>query len=158
MPGTVGRLAHPNARFENSDALLSRGVKDGKLAHRCNLLYRCDAMEAFDLGKRWGLAGRECTVVCDELDLLPSILQNKHSAYWCLHYGRVPKIHILGSARQPQHIDKGWLSQADELVFFRVTGMQALLQIRKSGFPDADRLAAKVSSLKNFSYIHISGC
>ena len=106
---TVGALAPEGARFTDLADFERRGVVDGRLRHRVNLFWRCDADDLFTVGRRYCLQLQPCLLVCDELDQVPNPLTQKHPAYHCLHYGRFPGVSTFGSARQPQDIAKAWI-------------------------------------------------
>lgn len=150
----IGALAHPDARFRDAAEFYRRGVVNGRLRHPVNLLYQCSAEQLFELGL-WHVEHRQpCLLVCDELDRLPPLLdQRKSAAYRVLHYGAFAGVDVYGSARAPQNVDKAWLSQADQLVLFTLATMQVLRQIAGFGTAEAERASRLVPTLPPYRYV-----
>ncbi len=150
----IGALAHPDARYRNAAELRRRNP--GRLRHQVSLLYRCPAEELFQIGCWYVDQRRPAILVCDELDKLAPVLdQRKSYAYRVLHYGSFANVDIYGSARVPQTIDKAWISQSDVLIIFRLTTFQVLRQIEGMGTPEAAAAAALAPTLPRFHYVQL---
>lgn len=177
MAGAVGNLAHPDADYRDVGDFLARGVTTTKrpngtegfaCVHRANLFYQDTASRIAALAARF-MQLRVPSIWCfDELDLFPAQLQPGHvdkdgtrrpkcPGYHILHYSRPVPLLIFGSARQPQNVDKGWLSQAACIDVFRCSTRQLLGQIRECGLPGASAVADRLPSLAPYSYLSLKG-
>lgn len=152
----IGALAPPGARFETAADFYSRGVRNGRLIHSVNLLYKCDAEQLFEVGCWYVDQRRPCLLVCDELDRLGPVLDQRRSpAYRVVNFGAFAGVDVYGSARAPQNVDKGFIAQADELVIFRLTSLQVLRQLRGYGTREAERAADVAPTLPPYKYVVI---
>lgn len=125
-------------------ALRALEAHDPRRAFR--LVYRDGADRMAWAAAAAALAVRHCTLLVDELAWLCTPSYAPPPLKYVVQFGRIRRINILYTTREPQEIHNLFLSQANRLYFFRIERGNGLTRVKRD-WPD---LVARLPLLREF--------
>lgn len=150
----LGCLAPREHRFETVAAYLE-SFDSGQAPYVASI-YGDDPERLFEVAWNRRSAGGMVLVI-DELDRLPERFQGDSPIYRCLHHGRPYPIDIYGGCRRPENVNKAWISEAAEMLLFRIGEKNSLASIRGSGVMGVDEVVVRLPNLKPRQFLTLTG-
>lgn len=148
---TAGSLVPQGGWFASPEAWRKSGWR-GRVVG----LHACEAEEVAAVGQRCMAARIPAVLWIDELDRLPPQLQQRSALFSVLQHGRRTPVDVFGSARRPQAIDKGFLSEANVALIFALTERAARVALEGSGWPGAEQWARRLADLKPREHFRVA--